>query len=404
MKITAPETTLLLDDLIPAADLAEAVQAGLIRVQRHPSLPLRIFNYTESAVFARAWTPATRTCRGLIVADDGVVVARPWAKFFNHGESVAPGEQVPLDLEAAVEVTDKADGSLGILYRTAAGPGIATRGSFAGEQAVHASAVYLARYHDRWEPVDGWTYLFEIIYPANRIVLDYGARDDLVLLGAVRIATGEPVGPGHEVCAGWPGPRTAVLEHTTLAQALAASPRPNAEGVVVRHLDGPLAGNLVKVKQADYVALHRIVTGLTARRLWERAAVHAAMAGDATLTTRRVGQALRLDAGDVQGILDTGADWALTLKSSVPEEFWDWIEKTMADQAQQVEEILGAVRVAAAEVTGLERREIAGRIAGNPHRAMIFAALDGKPVHLQAWAAVRPPAERAFGARGEDVA
>ena len=277
MKITATETTLLLDDLIPATDLAQAVEAGLVRVQRHPSLPLRIFNYTEAAVFARAWTPATRTCRGLVVADDGRVVARPWAKFFNHGEPAGAsadgmsGGQTPMDLESPVEVTDKADGSLGVLYRTPAGPGIATRGSFAGEQAVHATELYLARYHDRWEPVDGWTYLFEIIYPTNRIVLDYGATDDLVLLGAVRIATGEPVGPRHEVCAGWPGPRTADLEQATLAEALAATPRPNAEGVVVRYLDGPLAGSLVKVKQADYVALHRIVTGHTGRRLWEHA-------------------------------------------------------------------------------------------------------------------------------------
>jgi hypothetical protein len=62
--------------------------------------------------------------------------------------------------------------------------------------------------------------------------------------------------------------------------------------------------------------------------------------------------------------------------------------------------------VAAAVLTldGLDRKSAALRIAGHPHRAMIFAALDGRSTVLPGWAAIRPPAERAFGARGEDVA
>lgn len=57
--------------------------------------------------------PTTRTCRGLIVhSTTGRVLARPWAKFVNHGRP----EAETLDLAAPVEVTDKLDGSLGILY------------------------------------------------------------------------------------------------------------------------------------------------------------------------------------------------------------------------------------------------------------------------------------------------
>jgi RNA ligase len=213
------------------------------------------------------------------------------------------------------------------------------------------------------------------------------------------------VGPADPVCAGWPGPRTEVQTYRTLAEALAAEPRPNAEGLVVRYLPGgPLAGTMTKVKQADYVALHRIVTGLTARRLWERSAVHAALAENPAIELRRVGQALRLDIGDVQGILDTGTDWLEQVRQSVPEEFLDWITETIDQQAGQVAAILVEVAATVAEVSGLERREIAGRIAESPYRSMIFAVLDGRSALLPAWSAIRPAADRGFGARGEDVA
>jgi RNA ligase len=342
-------------------------------------------------------------CRGLIVDDDDTVLARPWRKFFNHTER--PDDVLALD--APVEVTDKADGSLAILYPTPDGPAIATRGSFASEQAQHASALYRERYAGNWQPTAGWTYLFEIIYPANRIVLDYGSQDDLVLLGAVEIATGTAAGPLDPVGDGWPGPRTEVHAYRTLAEALAAEPRPNAEGLVVRYLPdagNQLAGTMVKLKQADYVVLHRIVTGLTGRRLWERSAVHAVLADDPSTPLRRIGQVLRLDLADVQGMVDAGPDWLEQVRQSVPEEFLDWIEETTTRQVAQVAAVMAAVESAVAELSGLERKEIATRIAEHPHRGMIFAALDGRSVLSQAWSSIRPPADRAFGARGEDVA
>jgi putative RNA ligase len=402
VKISGTAVTALhVDEVVPAAALAAAVEEGLVRVQRHPALPLRIFNYTELAVFSRTWTEATVNCRGLIVDDAGRIVARPWKKFFNHGEH----SDDALDLHAPVEVTDKADGSLGIYYPTADGAAIATRGSFTSDQAQHATQLYRARYAAAWEPVDGWTYLFEIIYPANRIVLDYGSTDDLVLLGAVEIATGTSVGPQDTVCAAWPGPRIEVQAYGSLAEALAAEPRKNAEGLVVRYLAGASpAGVMVKLKQADYINLHRIVTGLTARRLWERSAIHAVLTAEPDTSLRRLGQVLRLDPADVQAIAQAGPQWLEHVRQSVPEEFLDWITRTTDQQAGQVTQVLAEVASVVAEVSGVERKEIAVRIAKNPHRGMVFAALDGRSILIQAWAAIRPAAERPFGARAEEVA
>lgn len=103
----------------------------------------------------------------------------------------------------------------------------------------------------RWP--DGFTPLVEIIYPDNRIVCDYGDRDELVLLGGVWIESGEYVGPDEaaDLC-DWEGRTARTFTYVTLADALAAPPRKGAEGLCVRYLHEP---RIVSIKQDDYVAL-----------------------------------------------------------------------------------------------------------------------------------------------------
>ncbi|MFD0520246.1 RNA ligase [Paractinoplanes durhamensis] len=207
----------LLADVLDPAELATVVETGLVRRQRHPSLPLSIYNYTEACQYTGAWTPVTLACRGLIVDDAGRVLARPLRKFFNHTEAHAP------QADGQVRVTDKSDGSLGIIYHDGTGLAVATRGSFASDQAIHATELLNKRYAD-FVPPTGRTVLVEIIYPGNRIVVDYAGLDDLVLLGAVDIATGRTYGP--EVPE-WPGPVVESFDYPTFADALAA-PRATA--------------------------------------------------------------------------------------------------------------------------------------------------------------------------------
>ena len=122
-----------ISDLFDPADLESAIADGFVRAQDHPTLALRILNYTERAQYERVWTDVTRQCRGLIVDGMGRIVARPYAKFFNYGEH----DEATLSLDEFVTITDKMDGSLGILYRGTDGQlAIATRGSFASEQAI----------------------------------------------------------------------------------------------------------------------------------------------------------------------------------------------------------------------------------------------------------------------------
>ncbi|GAA3276466.1 2'-5' RNA ligase [Dactylosporangium vinaceum] len=344
--------SLHIDELCDPKLLADMVTGGYIRTQTHPSLPLLIHNYTEKTQYEGVWNAATLACRGLVVSAEGRVLARPFAKFFNHGQPGAPD----LDLDGPVTVTDKADGSLGILFPTPDGWAVATRGSFDSDQARHATKVFRSRYAHRFEPPAGLTPLFEIIYPENRIVLDYGDLDDLVLLGAVDIATGRSHGPS--AVPGWPGPVVETFAYATLAEALAAPPRDNREGLVV-HFTASDAR--LKIKYSEYVRLHRIVTGLNARVVWE-----ALLAG-------------RLDE----------------LLEPLPDEFHAWATGIAAQLGAEVEGLAAAVEreyagVVAALPAGWTRKDFALAVAGSPRRGCLFLRLDDKDYTPLLWQQVRP--------------
>lgn len=363
-----------LGDLFDVALLDKHVETGNVRRQQHPDLPLAILNYTAQAQYSGTWDEVTMACRGLIVDDHGMVVARPFGKFFNHYEPHAAS--IPLD--AAVSVTDKADGSLGILYPTPDGHAVATRGSFTSEQALHAIEVWRERY-ERVQVPEGVTWLFEIVYPANRIVLDYGDLDDLVLIGGVHLRSGRWEEP---LWSGWPGPRVVSFEHATLADALAATPRPNAEGLVVYH---PASGERVKIKQEDYLRLHRVITGLNARVVWEHLA----------------------DGKPMSELLDPLPDefhaWTLDVAEQLTNQVSTWRQEA-TEGFEAVMALLGLTP--GGPVDREDRKRFAEHAVHHPLKWALFALLDGRGLDAGLWRQVRPegtwtPSGRTFS---EDTA
>ncbi|MGW4465237.1 RNA ligase [Micromonospora sp. NPDC004704] len=337
--------------------LAEALAEGLVRVQRHPELPLSIYNYTEACTYASIWTPVTLACRGLIVDDvTGAVLARPYPKFFNHDQPGAPD----LRLDAPATVTDKADGSLGVIFPTPDGYAVATRGSFTSDQARHATELLRTRYPG-FVPPAGHTVLVEIIYPTNRIVLDYAGLDDLVLLGSVEIATGRSHGPA--AVPGWPGPVVEPLPYRTFAEALAAPPRDNREGLVVHWPD---TDQRVKIKYADYVRLHRLVHGLSARTVWD----------------------VMVHGGSLTNLVEP-----------LPDEFRAWVEAVAAELTATVAARAARIETAYVEIVaglpdGWTRRDFASRALAHPERAALFLRLDGKDHHPLLWQQAKPAGDR----------
>src|SRR5262249_10985093 len=154
-----------------------------------------------------------------------------------------------ISLDTPVEVTDKADGSLGIIYPTPDGYAVATRGSFTSDQAVRATEILRRRYPG-WVPPEDHTVLVQIVYPENRIVIDYQGMEDLILLGAVHVPSGRTLPPAE---VSWTGPVVQTFPYATFGAALAAPARANREGLVV-HV--PATGQRVKVKYEEYLRLH----------------------------------------------------------------------------------------------------------------------------------------------------
>ena len=229
---------------------------GLVRSQTHPTLPLTIWNYTEKVQYESLWDEVTLAARGLVTDGSGRVVARPFSKFFN----VEEGKHTPTQ---DFEVFEKMDGSLGIVFVYEGQVVYATRGSFASDQAKWM-ADWGGKYNFSDIIVEGYTYLFEIIFAQNMIVVNYGGESRLVLLGVIKIDTGEETSwddlstfDGWELVKRYDG----ISDYTTLKGMV----KNNQEGFVVRFSNG----DRVKIKGEEYLRLHRIMTNLSTTAIWE---------------------------------------------------------------------------------------------------------------------------------------
>lgn len=239
-----------------------AVNAGM--VSRRAWGDLAIYNYTPECAYGRHWTPVTLAARGLVYHERSrQLMARPFDKFFNLGE-MPETEPGVLPWSDAPVVTEKLDGSLGIVFHDGERWRVATRGSLESEQAVYAEANLLPRYDltliDR-----RLTVLTEIVYPGNRIVVDYGAREELVLLAARDRESGaEVVEPELADLARDAGlPLRRRFEFGGLDTLEYAA---NSEGFV---LHWPGHALRVKLKSPEYVAAHRLLQYMAPRRVLE---------------------------------------------------------------------------------------------------------------------------------------
>ena len=260
-----------LTDLVDLDKLNALIEDKRIAVQVHPALPLRIYNYTNRAQFTNEWTTEERVCRGLIVDENDKVIARGPSKFFNYGQTGAP----EVALTDKVWVSRKEDGSLGIAYAYGDHVGIATRGSFASEQATRASSLLTnvdkvrIRHNQRNR---NQTQIFEIVYPGNRIVLDYKGLEKNIPLGFVNNDTGLIEARNLGVLYSKTEEMISRDHEMTFAEALALPIPDDEEGYVldIRSFDQPgkIRGHL-KLKGDRYKELHGAIFGLSERKIWE---------------------------------------------------------------------------------------------------------------------------------------
>jgi len=234
--------------------LHDFVREGMCTRRRHPEHPIWIYNYSQKAQFefsAESWPEALRDARGLVLDEDGHIVARGLKKFFNLSQLVTPPS-------GPAEFYEKADGSLILLFSYDGRRVVSTRGAFDSPQSLWASEVIAEKYGELVPP-SGVTYCLEAIYPGNRIVVDYGGLSELVLLAAIDASTGADA--DHAL--------TELQGHFRSARFYGALPPEEipaveGEGFVLRWSDGTRA----KVKLDEYVRMHRMIYGTSSKTVW----------------------------------------------------------------------------------------------------------------------------------------
>ena len=352
---------MLLHEYLDQEALDQEIKDGYVTLREHPEdASLWILNYSKKTQIERRWNDVTRKCRGLIVksawwTNGGTleVIARPFEKFYNLSEH----PEGTFNLDAPVWATDKADGSLGVLHPAPnGGYAIATRGSFTSDQAIEGTKILQEVIAEGFTPHEGVTYLFEVIYPENRIVLDYGTERKLVLLDALVTDSvdREPATRAFLEACDFFEPATG--HRSTLRQLVTAPQRPNAEGWVAY----TACGRMVKVKQEDYVQKHRIVFGLSEISVWEA-----------------------IKSGTI-----------VQLSHEVPEELREWLVRVWMRLWNEAEKIRAAATDPAIRAKALEfpsRAALAAWVkATSTEPDLTFAVLDGKDISQKIYRRIRP--------------
>lgn len=237
--------------------LNKYVNDGLINVQNHPIYPLRIYNYSRTCQYDNKWDDITRACRGLILDYEGNVIGLPFPKFFNMEE--LSEQHIPINEN--FEVSEKMDGSLGIIFHYDNQWHVATRGSFTSDQAIKGKQL-LDRLNTKYGLLPGYTYLAEIIYPENRIVVDYGKAERLVFLTCFNNEFGtegnilEMENEGFTIVTTYNG----INDFRDLKSKIHES----NEGFVIKFE----SGFRMKIKGEEYIRLHRILTNFSTKEIW----------------------------------------------------------------------------------------------------------------------------------------
>jgi RNA ligase len=375
---------------------------GLLIKQTHPTKDLTIWNYSQKVQYEKLWDDITMQCRGLVTNSKGQIVARPFKKFFNLEEtdSLPSGE---------FKVYEKMDGSLGILFyyeeeltderryniwfnnnyetgmerffdpnnlpdyensyyeptpKTKGEWILASRGSFTSEQAIKGTEI-LRKYNlDSLQT--GYTYLFEIIYPENRIVVNYGTDEKLVLIGVVHTMIDDFEMP-LEYCDGLLGDTNfEIVKSYDLGdniESLKNNISNDNEGYVLRFNTKPISR--IKIKGEEYVRLHRIITNISNRDLWE----------------------LLKDNKPLDEILD-----------KVPDEFYNWVKETVRDFVIRFENIEKDYLEIYNNLLSqnLERKDFAFKAKHYRHSSVLFNMLDKKDYKQIIWKIIYPSYSKPF--------
>lgn len=345
----------------------------LISSARHPSLPLTIWAYTSNCQYEQAWDEITLSCRGLVTDDDGNIVAKPFPKFFNMEER---RHQATDDYQ----VYEKLDGTLGIMFSYQGEWVFATKKSFDSEYVDFFRAMMLKgltsrgkRYSEVLKHLStDCTYLFELIKPEFKIVVDYASKEELVLIGSYHNETCEETPPDIVLTALEQFipvvKRYQALETETLRYMKELNTE-NKEGFVVRFSNGQRC----KIKFKQYIQLHALITGASNLSIWK--------------------------------MLRDGKNFDADILSQIPDELYEWMEEIKDSLQSEYAEIIEKHREILEQIKQKEypsRKEIAIEILRVAREKdakswILFGLFENKVDQDRIWKLIRPAHETYWG-------
>jgi RNA ligase len=357
------------------------VESGLLNRCDHAEHPISIYKYSRDCQFERVWDYYTLNLRGTVLDEHGNIVARAFPKFFNIEEV----QEIP---NPPFEVYEKMDGSLGILFFYGGDWHLATQGSFYSDVAIKGKEILDRNKLYAEKLSEKFTFLFEIIYPQNRIVCDYGPDEKLVMLAAINTQTGRETpyeelkalcdSLGFECVKRYDG----IRDLRTIKSLIGH----NQEGFVLKFPDG----TRIKVKGEEYVRLHKIMTNFSNLDIWD--------------------------------CLRNGTDYR-KLMVDIPDEYDEWvrrIEEELVSNYMFIESVIKSehslvtkrmTRPRPSEEEYLDRnskvvkeynREFYELVKDSPIKHYLFSANNGSDYSQEIWKQIRPEYQKPFWRKEND--
>jgi RNA ligase len=265
---------MLLNEYLDTEKLKRYVQSGHVEAHYHKTFPLVLYTYGRPTVWENLWDDVTTKTRTLIInTQTGEIVARGFEKFHNIDTGFAPETHLRNLPKDAPLVTDKLDGSLGVLYRWDGNDYIASKGSFHSDHSDWANRFYREHYRAVGTWPQGWTPIFEMICEGVQHHIVHYGYEALVLLAIIHNDTGEEM-PYDELVNYSKSNGIPVVGkfNKSVTEMIAECPVFNEvqrEGYVAswpRLGQPPLK---VKIKFMDFLRLQKIINGITVRRIFE---------------------------------------------------------------------------------------------------------------------------------------
>ena len=135
--------------------------------------------------------PFANECRGVVYDNNGDCISVPFHKFFNLGENERY-QRHNVDFGCVTTVLDKVDGSLITPVVINDQVFLKSKKSFESDVALEAQSILTCniRHLCKLLHAAGYTPIFELTSPKNRVVIDYGSASKLTLLAIRSYNTG----------------------------------------------------------------------------------------------------------------------------------------------------------------------------------------------------------------------